>query len=105
MPKAMDFKEGDRISADSSDFQAALRAAVDYRGDTTFILRNGEPIEGFLFTLNGECAELFPVDSEEKRQVLLSEIEEIVFSGADEALGKSWEDWVKRRETEKHQRA
>lgn len=101
MLEASEFKQGTRVLSEDPDFLSALQIAVDYRGDTELILKSGEKLEGFLFNANSSDAEIFPIGESVKKQIPIKDIKEIHFSGRDEAQGKSWEEWVKKREAEK----
>lgn len=92
------FEQGVRVSrdADSAEFEAALLAAVDYRGDVT--VETSEGVEqGFLFDYRpGEVLRLIPADGEGRRSVAIASVRAIEFSGKDAASGKTWENWVRR---------
>lgn len=74
-----------RASAGREALMKALHAAVDYRGDVTLQLRNGDPIVGYIFTLNGNAVDLYPKDSDQKQHVLIETISKLSFSGRDTA--------------------
>lgn len=92
------FKQGYRAESNEKSFVAALNAAVDYRGDTTLELKDGKQLDGFLYNFDGATLELFPIHSPQKEAVSLEEVSAIVFSGKDTSLGKSWEDWMAKKE-------
>jgi hypothetical protein len=104
MLETQKFKEGVIVCREDVDFEEGLGAAVDYRGDITLELRDGGQIEGFLFNANSERLDLFPKNSPQKQSVMISDVNSIVFSGKDEAAGKSWDDWIKKREEKKNHR-
>jgi hypothetical protein len=87
--------------ASDDDLRQALDKALDYRGDITLTLKNGERIEAFIFnslpgsTLAESFVQYFTPSSPEKRKLSYAEIARIEFSGKDRAAGKHWEDWVK----------
>jgi hypothetical protein len=87
--------------AGDDDLRQALDKALDYRGDVTLTLKNGEKIEAFIFncvsgpTLAESYVQYFTPASPEKRKVSYAEIAAVKFSGKDRAAGKHWEDWVK----------
>ena len=87
--------------ASDDDLHQALDKALDYRGDVTLTLKNGEKIEAFIFncvsgpTLADSFLQYFTPASPEKRKVSYAEIAAVKFSGKDRAAGKHWEDWVK----------
>jgi hypothetical protein len=88
--------------ASDEDLRQALEKALDYRGDVTLTLKNGESIVAFIFnckagpTLVESWAQYFTPEAPEKRKVGYAEIARIEFSGKDRAAGKHWEDWVKK---------
>ncbi len=87
--------------ASDDDLRQALEKALDYRGDVTLTLKNGERIEAFIFnrhtgqTLADSFVDYFTPKAPEKRKVSYAEIARLEFSGKDRAAGKHWEDWVK----------
>ncbi|HZL51332.1 MAG TPA: hypothetical protein VFC37_10330 [Terracidiphilus sp.] len=87
--------------ASDEDLRQALEKALDYRGDVTVTLKNGERIEAFIFnrstgaTLADSWMHYFTPTAPEKRKLSYAEIARLEFSGKDRAAGKHWEDWVK----------
>jgi len=79
--------------------------AFDYRGDVTLELTSGEKIEGYIFNRNASASlpvlQLFPKDQAGTRVVPYADIATIAFTGEDTASGKSWEAWVKKKESER----
>ena len=104
---ADDFKYRDQIEAQSSLFGAALKAAVDYRGDCTVELSDGRALEGYIYNSASDRAgkihriDLFPKNSPRAESILSDSIVRITFSGEDTASGKSWEDWMKKKDSER----
>jgi hypothetical protein len=88
--------------ADETDLLAALEKAFDYRGDITITLKSGERIEAFIFnrrtgtTLADSYIHYFAPNAPEKRKLSYADIARLEFSGKDRAVGKHWEDWVKK---------
>jgi hypothetical protein len=88
--------------ATDADLRDALEKALDYRGDVSLTLKNGERIEAFIFnckngpTLSDSWVQYFTPSAPEKRKVGYAEIARIEFTGKDRAAGKHWEDWVKK---------
>jgi hypothetical protein len=89
------------VLATDEDLSQALEKALDYRGDVTVTLKNGERIEAYIFnrttgaTLADSWVQYFTPSATEKRRVSYAEIARLEFSGKDRAAGKHWEDWVK----------
>ena len=87
--------------ATEEDLRQALDRALDYRGDVTLTLKNGDRIEAFIFncqsgpTLAESFLQYFTPTSNEKRKVAYADIARVEFTGKDRAAGKHWEDWVK----------
>ncbi|MGA3262434.1 MAG: hypothetical protein ABSC47_00130 [Terracidiphilus sp.] len=87
--------------ASDENLRQALDKALDYRGDVTLTLKNGERIEAFIFncksgpTLAESFLQYFTPSSPEKRKVGYADIARVEFTGKDRAAGKHWEDWVK----------
>jgi hypothetical protein len=87
--------------ASDEELRKALGKAMDYRGDVTLTLKNGERIEAYIFncqagpTLAESFLQYFTPSAPEKRRVSYAEIARLEFSGKDRAAGKHWEDWVK----------
>jgi tRNA splicing ligase len=87
--------------ASDEDLRKALEKALDYRGDVTVTLKNGERIEAYIFnrqtgaTLADSWMHYFTPKAPEKRKLSYAEIARLEFSGKDRAAGKHWEDWVK----------
>ena len=98
-----EFIQGVSLRVGDADFCEGLKAVVDYRGDCRILLKDGSEAEGYIFNFTKLSVDLIPVESEQRRSVLISNIAEIIFSGADAAAGKSWEDWMKRKAAQKSQ--
>jgi hypothetical protein len=87
--------------ASDEDLRQALDKALDYRGDVTLTLKNGERIEAFIFncqtgpTLADSFLQYYTPNSNEKRKLSYTDIARVEFTGKDRAAGKHWEDWVK----------
>ena len=91
--------------ASFAELAEAVELAFDYRGDVTVSLKSGEPLSGYLFNrqVNGSDSylEVFPSDSSEARQIRYDQITAIAFTGEDTATGKSWENWVAKKGSER----
>ena len=91
--------------ASFSELAEAVELAFDYRGDVTVSLKSGEPLSGYLFNrqVNGSDSylEVFPSDSSEARQIRYDQIAAIAFTGEDTATGKSWENWIAKKDSER----
>ncbi len=78
--------------------------AFDYRGDVTIQLASGEHITGYIFnrSANGSSSslELFPAPGGQMT-IPYSDIVSIAFTGEDTAIGKSWETWVNKKESDR----
>jgi len=87
----------------------AAKAAVEYRGDVSISLKNGEEITGYIFNRVSDVAipyiELFTKNSDKKIKIECQNISRLVFSGRDMAFGRSWEEWVKKYKEKISERA
>jgi len=88
-----------------SELAEAVELAFDYRGDVTVALKSGESLSGYLFNRQvsgpGSYIELFPSDSSQARQIRYDQIVTIAFTGEDTATGKSWENWIAKKDSER----
>jgi hypothetical protein len=88
--------------ASDEDLRQALEKALDYRGDVTITLKNGERIEAFIFnrlpgaTLADSYLQYFTPGANDKRKASYAEIARLEFTGKDRAAGKHWEAWVEK---------
>jgi len=96
----LEFDQGMEVRAEDERFSDALAAAVDYRGDVSLRLREGEEIFGFLFNHDETHCELFTPENAGKTRLPISEIALLSFTGKDEAKGKGWEDWIQKKAQE-----
>ena len=83
----------------------AVDAAFDYRGDVTLELSSGEKVDGYIFNRNGSAVppflQFFPKGQPGTQVIPYADIMTITFSGEDTASGKSWETWVRKKESER----
>ncbi|NKB81972.1 MAG: hypothetical protein GKS05_08810 [Nitrospirales bacterium] len=86
------------------EVRKAVELAFDYRGDVTLELRSGESVEGYIFNRIEEQSEelacVFPTGQPGSREIPYNDICRIIFSGEDTADGKSWEAWVKKKQSQ-----
>ena len=91
--------------ASFAELAEAVELAFDYRGDVTVSLKSGESLSGYLFNrqLNGSDSylEVFPSDSSQARHIRYDQIAAIAFTGEDTATGKSWENWIAKKDSER----
>jgi transcriptional antiterminator Rof (Rho-off) len=91
--------------ASFAELSEAVDLAFDYRGDVTVSLKSGESLSGYLFNrqVNGSDSylEAFPSDSSDARHIRYDEIAAIAFTGEDTATGKSWENWIAKKDSER----
>ncbi len=91
--------------ASFAELVEAVELAFDYRGDVTVSLKSGDSISGYLFNrqVNGSDSylEVFPSDSPHAQRVLYDQIAAIAFTGEDTATGKSWENWIAKKDSER----
>jgi transcriptional antiterminator Rof (Rho-off) len=91
--------------ASFAELAEAVELAFDYRGDVTVSLKSGESLSGYLFNrqVSGSDSylEVFPSDSSPARQIRYDQIAAIAFTGKDTATGKSWENWIAKKDSER----
>jgi hypothetical protein len=91
--------------ADERERREAVEVAFDYRGDVTVELDTGEKVEGYIFNRDSSASppvlQLFPKNRSGTRVIPYADIVTIAFTGEDTASGKSWETWVKKKESER----
>ncbi|MDL5047537.1 hypothetical protein QQ054_16090 [Oscillatoria amoena NRMC-F 0135] len=90
---------------DAQQIAEITEKAFDYRGDVTLDLNDGSSVEGFLFNREFKASdpfvELYLPDKPEPVRYALKDVKDIRITGADMAAGKSWDDWMAKREREK----
>ena len=82
-----------------ADIRKQVDDAFEYRGHTTLRLKNNETLLGFVynrrFPEQGDAfIEIFLKDSNDRRRLLISELESIELTGKDYA--ESYEQFLKR---------
>jgi hypothetical protein len=86
-----------------------IEEVFDYRGDVTLQLKSGERVEGYVFNRNADATgaylQIMPQDRSIRRTIPYAEISEVNFSGEDTASGKEWQDWSKKKESERQAEA
>jgi transcriptional antiterminator Rof (Rho-off) len=91
--------------ASFAELAEAVELAFDYRGDVTVSLKSGEFLSGYLFNrqVSGSDSflEVFPSDSSQARHIRYDQIATIAFTGEDTATGKSWENWIAKKDSER----
>ncbi len=95
--------EGQRFKVEDAQLRTkVIEMAFDYRGDVTLELRSGEHLEGYVYHRNSQAPspflKLFPKNQARTREVGYADIVSIIFSGEDTAFGKSWEDWLNKKQ-------
>ncbi len=76
-----------------------IEAAFDYRGHVTLMFTDKRHVVGYLFNRNDEFVELILEGSAEKKKFPIADLSTIELSGVDEAAGKSYEDWIKKKQS------
>ena len=97
MAQEIKIAQGHRVTTAEAHFADVIKAAVDYRGDVTLELKDGNQLEGYLFNFSNNRLSVYPKDTQEKKTVLLQDVVAINFTGKDYALGKSWDDYQARK--------
>ncbi|MCB9894878.1 MAG: adenosyl-hopene transferase HpnH [Planctomycetes bacterium] len=88
----------------SDDVVGKLHRAVDYRGDVTVTLHDGQVLEGFVFNVEDGAIDFFPAKQAEAQVIQVSAIANVDFTGRNFADGASWEAWVKKYNEQKARR-
>jgi len=82
-----------------------VELAFDYRGDVTLEVISGGKIEGYIFNRNAVALppflQLFPKGQPGEMKIPYGDIVAIGFTGEDTASGRSWEAWVRKKESER----
>jgi len=86
------------IPNNQEELKEAIRLAFDYRGDTTLRFKDGSTQEGFVYNFNHTSRVIQLFIKEGARESVpttasYDQIASVLFSGADIAFGKSWDDW------------
>jgi transcriptional antiterminator Rof (Rho-off) len=91
--------------ASFAELAEAVELAFDYRGDVTVSLKSGESLSGYLFNRqvsgSDSSLDIFPSDSSSARQIRYDQISALAFTGEDTATGKSWENWIAKKDSER----
>jgi hypothetical protein len=94
--------------ASDDEIRAALEKAFDYRGDITVTLKDGTPVQGYIFdrnsdspTLAGCTIRIFLSSGDKKISVSYADVARLEFSGKDTAAGKSFQTWIKKYQERK----
>jgi hypothetical protein len=98
---ASPFVRGQFVKAGDRSFSDAVKAAVDYRGDITVGLLDGASIEGYIFNTTVDRIDLFPKNSPRAVSIRMGDVDGLLFSGEDTANGKSYDDWLTKKEADK----
>jgi hypothetical protein len=71
----------------------------------TLDLQSGERIEGYIFNRNPNAEppylQIFIEGRSAPRHIRYAEILAVSFSGENTASGKDWEEWIKKKESER----
>ncbi len=91
--------------SNANELCEAVELAFDYRGDVTLELASGEMVTGYVFNRDAGGAvpvlELFPKGLPDIRKIAYADVVSIAFTGEDTAVGKSWEAWVAKKESQR----
>jgi hypothetical protein len=86
-----------------------IERAFHYRGDVTLRLAGERSLSGYLFNRSGDgedaCVQVMLSDGQGSVSIPYREIQEITFSGADAADGKSFEAWKAKKNGEQKKEA
>ena len=88
--------------ASEEEIREALEKAFDYRGDVTLTLKDGRVVHGYVFDrrhrrdLQDSAVRVMPSDEKTKLTIPYSDIAALAFTGRDNAVGKTFEAWVRK---------
>src|SRR5262249_9005483 len=90
------------------ELKKQIEDAFYYRGHVTVTFKDGKAAEGYLFNRGyephpsskdeGFFIELFLKGSGDKAPYAITDVQSIALTGVDEAAGKSYQDWIKKKE-------
>ena len=109
-PQSSGSSEGHTFRPNSPDeLRRILEEAFHYRGDVTLHLRSSEHIQGYLFNRDFESkapsVQVFLQGLNAPRDIPISEIIAISFTGEDTASGNDWEAWARKKESDRQAEA
>ena len=83
--------------------------AFHYRGDVTLHLASGEQVQGYVCNREPEAPcpllHVFVKGENNPRRIFYRDIVTISFTGEDTAIGKDWEAWRDKKDSERHSEA
>jgi hypothetical protein len=94
----------------NDELKKQIEEAFYYRGHVTVTLRDGKTAVGYLFNRDYEVPkeaitrydeffiELFLKGSGDKARYAMKDLKSVAITGADEAAGKSYQDWMAKQE-------
>ena len=91
------------------ELKRQIESAFDYRGHVTVTLKDATSVEGYLFNRQFADAkhviegyvDLIPKNKDERRRILIADIASIALTGEDCAAGKSYGDYLAKKEAGK----
>lgn len=92
----------------TDELKKQIEDAFYYRGHVTLTFKDGKTAEGYLFNRDyelhpnakgeGYFLDLFLKGSGDKVRYWMKDVRSIALTGVDEAAGKSYQEWMKKKE-------
>lgn len=92
----------------TDELKKQIEDAFYYRGHVTITFKDGKTAEGYLFNRDyephpaskteGYFLDMFLKGSGDKARFWMKDVQSIALTGVDEAAGKSYQEWVKKKE-------
>ena len=80
--------------------QDQIAEAFHYRGDLTLFFTDNASMDGFLFNRTDDSVDILLADGS-RRNYPITVLKKIDLSGQDAAAGKSYEEWLTKKNKEK----
>ncbi|MCP4759911.1 MAG: hypothetical protein GY894_06510 [Planctomycetes bacterium] len=88
--------EGLDIQFSAATREQTLAWMLSYRGDVTVVSLDGTTQVGYAFNQTANSIWLELADGSDRREIAISTIASVRFSGRDMAAGKSFDRWIQR---------
>ncbi len=82
----------------NDELKKQIEDAFHYRGHVTLTFQDGKTVEGYLFNRDYEWLDVFLKGSGDKARYWMKDLQSIALTGVDEAAGKSYQEWMKKKE-------
>jgi len=90
----------------SDELKKQIESAFHYRGHVTVTFTDGQSVDGYLYnreyanpkTPEDHFIDVFLKGSGNPARYKISTVQSVALTGADEAAGKSYQDWMKKQD-------